>query len=96
MTEEKDTKGTATGSVEEVLPNSLFRVRLAEGGDLVLAYLAGKMRLHRIRAEIQEAGNFLVGFAFGQELKNFLLACREQIVGILQSALLHVAHIVFQ
>lgn len=45
---------TAAGFVEEVLPGSLFRVRLAsneEGGvgELVLAYLAGKMRLHRIR-----------------------------------------------
>jgi translation initiation factor IF-1 len=52
------------GTVEEVLPNSLFRVRVEapeaaeEGvetteekkeGELVLAYLAGKMRLHRIR-----------------------------------------------
>jgi translation initiation factor IF-1 len=37
-----------TGSVEEVLPNSLFRVRMASG-ELLLAYLAGKMRLHRIR-----------------------------------------------
>ena len=37
----------ATGTVEEVLPNSLFRVRIGE--DLILAYLAGKMRLHRIR-----------------------------------------------
>lgn len=47
-------KKTAVGVVEEVLPNSLFRVRmpLVEGeteGALVLAYLAGKMRLHRIR-----------------------------------------------
>ncbi len=47
-------QNTATGIVEEVLPNSLFRVRLpaadgAEEGELVLAYLAGKMRLHRIR-----------------------------------------------
>ncbi len=65
-------KKTAVGTVEEVLPNSLFRVRLsleaslgasgegeakeilpadgeAEEGELVLAYLAGKMRLHRIR-----------------------------------------------
>ena len=68
-------KKTAVGTVEEVLPNSLFRVRLtpeasvgtpgipSEGeakenpsisgeegkGELVLAYLAGKMRLHRIR-----------------------------------------------
>jgi translation initiation factor IF-1 len=37
-----------TGTVEEVLPNSLFRVRMPSD-ELVLSYLAGKMRLHRIR-----------------------------------------------
>lgn len=36
------------GVVEEALPNTLFRVDL-ENGERVLAYLAGKMRLHRIR-----------------------------------------------
>lgn len=36
------------GTVEEVLPNSLFRVRMPDG-ELLLSYLAGKMRLHRIR-----------------------------------------------
>ena len=36
------------GVIEEALPNTLFRVRLGNG-ELVLAYLAGKMRLHRIR-----------------------------------------------
>jgi translation initiation factor IF-1 len=36
------------GTVEEVLPNSLFRVRMPDE-ELLLAYLAGKMRLHRIR-----------------------------------------------
>lgn len=36
------------GIVEEALPNTLFRVSM-ENGDLVLAYLAGKMRLHRIK-----------------------------------------------
>lgn len=51
---EGEEKSTTAGSVEEVLPNSLFRVRLpakkeGEEGELVLAYLAGKMRLHRIR-----------------------------------------------
>lgn len=46
--EEERAQGTATGTVEEVLPNSLFRVRM-ESGELLLAYLAGKMRLHRIR-----------------------------------------------
>lgn len=57
MIEGEDKNTTVVGTVEEVLPNSLFRVRMdsAEGeGDaeekpLVLAYLAGKMRLHRIR-----------------------------------------------
>jgi len=54
MSEGEETKSTVTGTVEEVLPNSLFRVRMAaveEGGEgeLLLAYLAGKMRLHRIR-----------------------------------------------
>ena len=53
MSEGEETKATV-GAVEEVLPNSLFRVRLATGddeaeGELILAYLAGKMRLHRIR-----------------------------------------------
>jgi len=36
------------GVVEEALPNTLFKVTL-EGGEGVLAYLAGKMRLHRIK-----------------------------------------------
>jgi translation initiation factor IF-1 len=40
-------KKTTAGSVEEVLPDSLFRVRV--GDDLILAYLAGKMRINRIR-----------------------------------------------
>lgn len=74
MSEGEDIKTTTVGTVEEVLPNSLFRVRILQeneessnvsdveivgetevekindaNGDLVLAYLAGKMRLHRIR-----------------------------------------------
>lgn len=40
----------ATGRVVEALPDALFRVALEEQGDtFVLAYLAGRMRLHRIR-----------------------------------------------
>lgn len=54
MSEVEETKSATVGTVEEVLPNSLFRVRLLADdeeaeGELVLAYLAGKMRLHRIR-----------------------------------------------
>ena len=36
------------GTVEEVLPNTQFRVRLGNGAD-VLAYAGGKMRQRRIR-----------------------------------------------
>ena len=58
--EEERAQGNATGTVEEVLPNSLFRVRmpLKEGeasGELLLAYLAGKMRLHRIRVLVGDS-----------------------------------------
>lgn len=37
-----------SGVVTEALPNTMFRVQLADGHEL-LCYLAGKMRLHRIR-----------------------------------------------
>ncbi len=51
---EAEEKKTTSGYVEEVLPDSLFRVRIpsdveGQDGQLILAYLAGKMRLHRIR-----------------------------------------------
>ncbi len=43
-TESKEVQGV----VDEALPNTLFRVTL-DTGEPVLAYLAGKMRLHRIK-----------------------------------------------
>lgn len=44
-----DTKAEEVqGIVEEALPNTLFRVSLS-GGEVILTYLAGKMRLHRIK-----------------------------------------------
>ncbi len=46
----------AQGTVVEALPNTLFRVEIpsqgSQGAEIVLAYLAGKMRLHRIRVLI--------------------------------------------
>ncbi len=47
-------KNSASGIVVEALPNTLFRVKL-DGIDpeqIVLAYLAGKMRMNRIRVLI--------------------------------------------
>ena len=37
------------GTVEEALPNALFRIVLDDTNETVLAYLAGKMRRFRIR-----------------------------------------------
>jgi translation initiation factor IF-1 len=36
------------GIIEEALPSTLFRVKL-ENGKMVLAHLAGKLRIHRIK-----------------------------------------------
>ena len=39
----------AMGIVIEALPDTLFKVKLDGKEEEILAYLAGKMRLHRIR-----------------------------------------------
>ncbi len=41
-------ENTTNGIVEEALPNTLFRVRLPDER-LIIAYLAGKMRMNRIK-----------------------------------------------
>ncbi len=38
----------ANGIVTEALPSALFRIKLLNGEE-VLAYISGKMRLHRIK-----------------------------------------------
>ncbi len=44
-----DTKAQEVPAVvQEALPNTLFRITL-DSGETILAYLAGKMRLHRIK-----------------------------------------------
>ncbi|MDD4784839.1 MAG: translation initiation factor IF-1 [Candidatus Shapirobacteria bacterium] len=39
---------TVKGQITEVLPNSLYRVKLENGNDII-AHLAGKLRMHHIR-----------------------------------------------
>jgi translation initiation factor IF-1 len=41
-------ENTAEGVVIEALPNTMFKVLLANGTE-TLAFLAGKMRMHRIK-----------------------------------------------
>lgn len=43
---------SATGTVVEALPNTLFRVELENTKEVILAYLAGRMRMNRIRVLI--------------------------------------------
>lgn len=42
----------STGVVTEALPNTLFKVALNSSETVVLAYLAGKMRMNHIRVLI--------------------------------------------
>lgn len=46
-------EGTVSGVVIEALPNTLFRVRLSANNEKeILAYLAGKMRMNRIKVMV--------------------------------------------
>lgn len=45
----KENNDTVEGVVTDALPNALFRVELKSNKEEVIAYLAGKMRLHRIK-----------------------------------------------
>lgn len=47
-----------SGVVVEALPNTLFRVEIA--GQQMLAYLSGKMRLHRIRVMVGDKVEILL------------------------------------
>ncbi len=51
QTTEKIEPLAVTGKVTEALPNTLFRVKL-ESGEEILTYLAGKMRINKIKVII--------------------------------------------
>lgn len=52
MRDNKQPVKTVFGTVTESLPNTLFKVKVDGSDGEILAYLAGKMRLHRIRVLI--------------------------------------------
>lgn len=53
MIQQKEKVESVYGTVTEALPNTLFRVtldgRTEDKADFLLAYLSGKMRMHRIK-----------------------------------------------
>ena len=55
----KDKPLTKIGTVTEALPSTLFRV-MFENDEEMLAYLGGKMRLHRIKVLIGDQVEVLI------------------------------------
>ena len=49
---------TVKGTVIEAMPNTLFKVVLEDGKE-VISYLSGKMRLHRIRVLVGDTVELL-------------------------------------
>ncbi len=55
----QQTEKIVKGVIQEALPSTLFRVQL-EDDSVMLAYLAGKMRLHRIKVLVGDTVELVV------------------------------------
>ncbi len=49
MTKQRNDKIEATGTIVEILPSTMFRVKIDGTEHIVLAHLSGKMRLNFIK-----------------------------------------------
>lgn len=56
---QQDNNNTVIGTVTEALPNTLFRVDVG-GGKIIISYLAGKMRIHRIKVLVGDRVEVLI------------------------------------
>ncbi len=56
---QKDDNNTKMGTVVESLPNTLFRVDIGDG-KIILSYLSGKMRMHRIKVLLGDRVEVLI------------------------------------
>jgi translation initiation factor IF-1 len=57
------TKGKETiiiGIITEALPNTHFRIQPEGGGDIIMAYLGGKMKMHKIRVLVGDRVEVLI------------------------------------
>ena len=52
MEEKAKDENIAMGMVIEALPSTLFKIKMDSDGKELIAYLSGKMRLHRIKVLI--------------------------------------------
>lgn len=56
---QKDENNTVIGLVTEALPNTLFRVDIGNE-KIIIAYLSGKMRMHRIKVLVGDKVEVLI------------------------------------
>jgi translation initiation factor IF-1 len=63
--DQKEDKKVVSGIVTEALPNTLFRIDIGEG-KIVLSYLSGKMRMHRIKVLVGDRVEVLLDYYGGK------------------------------
>ncbi len=56
---QKNQNNTVIGTVTEALPNTLFRVDIGNE-KVIISYLAGKMRMHRIKVLVGDKVEVLI------------------------------------
>src|SRR5512146_244214 len=76
-----------SGSGDDLLSDSIQN-NVGRAVQVELLHDVGAVSLDRVRAQVQRGCDFFVGLAFCQKLKNLFLTLRQQIVTILQAALL--------
>ncbi len=59
MSTAPDPKNTKKGVVTDSLPNTMFRIKFEDGVEQI-AYLSGKMKLHRIKVLIGDSVEVLM------------------------------------
>lgn len=59
MSTTPDPKNTQKGVVTDSLPNTMFRIKFEDGTEQI-AYLSGKMKLHRIKVLIGDTVEVLM------------------------------------
>jgi translation initiation factor IF-1 len=63
--DQKEDKNVVSGIVTEALPNTLFRIDIGEG-KIILSYLSGKMRMHRIKVLVGDRVEVLLDYYGGK------------------------------
>lgn len=63
--DQKEDKKVVSGVVTEALPNTLFKVDIGEG-KIILSYLSGKMRMHRIKVLLGDRVEVLLDYYGGK------------------------------